>query len=289
MMFIVTATLAQQSSIPKGGDNTIPTSINARFEHIAFNVLDPVAMAKWYTDNLGMKVMRSGPAPAFTTFIADSGKHMMFELTHNTNAPLFEPSKIHFTSIHLAFFTPDIKQMQAQLTAAGARIVDSLRTTSSGDIVITLRDPWGLAIQFVQRMKPMLNFAGLYPEHFAINVADSREKAQWYADHLGMIVMRDGKAPSYGMFIADAGKNMMYELYQNKDVPVVDFSTVSPMSFHIAYIVDNIQAAKDILVAAGAKVAEDVTTLPSGDKVLMLRDPWNQPIQFVNRIQPMIQ
>ena len=33
-------------------------------EHIALNVPDPVAMADWYLDHLGMKLARSGPPPA---------------------------------------------------------------------------------------------------------------------------------------------------------------------------------------------------------------------------------
>lgn len=288
-MLTVIASSAQPSNISKGEKKTAPSSVMARFEHIAFNVPDPVAMAAWYTKNLGMKIMRSGPAPTFTTFVADSGLHMMVEFTHDASVPLFGPAKIHFTSIHLAFVTPDMGKTQKQLVGAGATIVDSLRKNPSGDEVLVFRDPWGLAIQFIRRVNPMLSFAGLYPEHFAINVADSRAKARWYVDHLGMVLMRDVKAPTYGMFIADAGKNMMYELYQYDTIPVVDFSAVSHLTFHAAYMVDDIQSAKDVLVAVGAKVVEDITTLPSGDNVLMLRDPWNQPIQFVKRVQPMIQ
>jgi uncharacterized glyoxalase superfamily protein PhnB len=134
----------------------------------------------------------------------------------------------------------------------------------------------------------MLSFTGLYMEHFAINVADSRVKAKWYTENLNMVIMRDGNAPTYGMFIADAGKNMMYELYQQKDYPVVDFSAVSHQSFHIAFMVDDLEATKDLLLAAGAKVVEDIKKTPSGDSVLMLRDPWDQPIQFVKRINPML-
>jgi catechol 2,3-dioxygenase-like lactoylglutathione lyase family enzyme len=259
-----------------------------RFEHIAFNVPDPVATVKWYTTNLGMKIMRFDGAPTFTTFIADSGMHMMIEFFHNASYPLLEPVKIHNMAIHLAFSTPNIVKTQEMLVAAGATIVDSLRKTASGDQVMTLRDPWGFAIQFVERVKPMLEFSGLYPEHFAINVDDSRAKARWYAENLGMVVVRDGKAPTYGMFIADAAKNMMYELYQNKDIPVVNFDTVSYQTFHIAFMVDDVQVTKDVLVAAGAKVAEDAKKTSSGDTVLMLRDPWGLPIQFVKRVNPML-
>jgi hypothetical protein len=41
-------------------------------------------------------------------------------------------------------------------------------------------------------------------------------------------------------------------------------------------------------VKAGARVIEDVSTTPAGDEIMMLRDPWNLPIQFVKRKEPMI-
>ena len=267
---------------------TTKIDLSARFEHIAFNVPDPSAMAKWYTDNLGMKMMRGSFAPNASAFLADSGMHMMMEILHNIDYPVFESAKIHYTSIHLAFVTSNIIKTQEQLVGAGATVADSLRKTTSGDLVMTLRDPWGLPIQFVERVKPMLEFSGLYPEHFAINVADSREISKWFVKNLGMIVIHDGKAPAYGMFVADAGKNMMFELYQNKDIPMVNFDSVSYQTFHVAFVVHGIQTVKDALVATGAKIAEDMKKTLNGDDVLMLRTPWGLPIQLVKRVDPML-
>jgi uncharacterized glyoxalase superfamily protein PhnB len=259
-----------------------------RFEHVAFNIPDPVAAAKWYHENLGMKIMRSGGAPTFTTFIAGSGENMMMELFHNADFPLLNPATIHHMAIHFAFVTPNIEATIAKLTAAGATIADSLKKTASGDKVVTLRDPWGIPIQFAQRVTPMLAFAGLYPEHFAMNVADSRAKAKWYAENLGFLIIKEGKAPSYGMFISDPDKNMMFELYQQASYPVLNFDSLSYNALHVALMVDDIAAAKDALVKAGAKVAVDLTTTPAGDQVLMLRDPWGQPLQIVKRAAPML-
>jgi glyoxylase I family protein len=260
----------------------------ARFEHIAINLADPVAAAKWYSENLGMKVMRAGAAPTFTTFIADSGEHMMLELFHNADYPLLNPKEINRMSLHLAFSTDDIVAMKTKLVAAGAVVVDTLRKTNSGDQVMTVRDPWGLAIQFVQRVTPMLQFKGTFPEHFAVNVLDSRAKAKWYVDNLGFVIVRDGKAPSYGMFIADSTNDMMFELYQNTECPVLDFTKVSHMATHVAFMVNNLELVKTHLLAAGATLVDDITKSPSGDFVLMMRDPWGEPIQFVKRAVPML-
>jgi hypothetical protein len=42
------------------------------------------------------------------------------------------------------------------------------------------------------------------------------------------------------------------------------------------------------LLTAGATLVEDDKTTPLGDLVLMMRDPWGEPIQFVKRLSPML-
>ena len=127
-----------------------------RPEHIALNVLDPAAMVKWYTENLGMKVMRQGGPPTNTSFIADSGQHMMLELGYNADYPVIDFAKVSHMSIHLAFMVDDISTMKAKLIAAGATVVEDITKTPGGDEVLMMRDPLGLPIQFVKRVAPML-------------------------------------------------------------------------------------------------------------------------------------
>ena len=127
-----------------------------RPEHIALNVLDPTAMVKWYTENLGMKVMRQGRPPTNTSFIADSGQHMMLELGHNADHPVIDFAKVSHMSIHLAFMVEDLSTMKTKLIAAGATVVEDITKTPGGDEVLMMRDPLGLPIQFVKRVAPML-------------------------------------------------------------------------------------------------------------------------------------
>lgn len=259
-----------------------------RPEHIAFNVLDPQAVVKWYVENLGMKVMRAGGPPTYTTFIADSGAHMMIELFHNADYPVLELAKINHMSLHLAFMVGDIAVTEAKLLAAGATTVEDVTTTPSGDKVLMLRDPWGLPIQFVQRVKPMLEPTGVRPEHLALNVSDSRTRAKWFVTNLGMKIVREGGSPTFGMFVSDVKGQMMLELYQNADFPVIDFNKVSYMSIHFASMVPDVSEAKDTLLAAGCTVAEDISKTPAGDVVLIMRDLSGFPLQFVHRVEPML-
>lgn len=124
-------------------------------------------------------------------------------------------------------------------------------------------------------------------EHVAINVEDVKAAAQWWVENLGMKIIRAGDTPPYMTFIGD-GQGSMLELYSNKDIPLPDYASMHPGILHFAfYVDDDIAARRDALIAAGATPVGDITETPAGDKLLFMRDPWNVPLQFVQRKVPM--
>ena len=222
---------------PKNSKNFI-NSEEFRPEHIMFNVPDPVAMVKWYEENLGMIAMSKGVPPTYSTFISDPGKHMMLELGNFADFPKMDLPKVDLNTMHLAFVTDNIKKIKQKLVNAGATVAQDIFKTPGGDMVMVLRDPWGLPIQFVERATPMFKYTGLRIEHLEFNVPDTRAKAKWFADNLNMEIMRRGGAPTYNIFVGDSGHNMMMELNQNKDYPMFDFWKISHMAFHFAFEVN---------------------------------------------------
>jgi uncharacterized glyoxalase superfamily protein PhnB len=58
--------------------------------------------------------------------------------------------------LHIAFMVDDVKGVREKLITAGATPVGDISVTSRGDELAMLRDPWGVAIQFVKRAEPML-------------------------------------------------------------------------------------------------------------------------------------
>ena len=125
-------------------------------------------------------------------------------------------------------------------------------------------------------------------EHFALNVADPVGMAKWYCQNLGMKVLRSAEPPYNTQFIADAGENVTIEVYSNPDIEVPDYASMHPALLHVAFMVDNVKEIRDKLVAAGATVDTDVTVIDNGDELVMLRDPWGVPIQFVKRAEAML-
>ena len=125
-------------------------------------------------------------------------------------------------------------------------------------------------------------------EHVAINVEDPAAMAKWYCENLGMKTVRKGPSPVNMRFISDAGGNMMLELYNNPPDAVPDYPSMNPLSLHIAFMVDDVKSITRKLIAAGASIAVDVNTTPAGDELVILRDPWGVPIQFLKRTEPML-
>jgi uncharacterized glyoxalase superfamily protein PhnB len=125
-------------------------------EHFALQVPDPVAMADWYVKHLGFSVARAGGAPAHAQFLLERSGSVMLEIYRNPRAPVPDYFKHDPLLLHLAFVSDDPGADRDRLVAAGAVIVENLTTSPAGDELAMLRDPWGVAVQLVKRVEPMM-------------------------------------------------------------------------------------------------------------------------------------
>ena len=125
-------------------------------------------------------------------------------------------------------------------------------------------------------------------EHLALQVPDPAAMAAWYIKHLGCSLARSSGEPAFMHFIKDGSGAVMLELYRNPRVPVPNYEAMDPLLLHLAWLSPNPAADRDRLLAAGATLAEDLTTTPAGDQLIMLREPWNIPLQLVKRVKPML-
>ncbi|HLV35565.1 MAG TPA: VOC family protein [Spirillospora sp.] len=125
-------------------------------------------------------------------------------------------------------------------------------------------------------------------EHIAINVEAPNKMAQWLGDHLGMRVVRAMNDANETQFIVDEAGRVVIELYNNPASPMPDYRGMNPLVFHIAFSVDDVAAARERLIAAGATAEGDINTTPAGDQLAFLRDPWGVPLQLVRRSKPML-
>ncbi len=127
-----------------------------KIEHVAYQVPDPVALADWYVEHLGMRVKRATSAPAFARFLADDGDAVMIEVYNNPLVDVPDYRTLDPLKLHLAFRTDDVAATRGRLMAAGATPEGDVVVSGAGDHLAMLRDPWGLAIQLVWRRDPMI-------------------------------------------------------------------------------------------------------------------------------------
>jgi catechol 2,3-dioxygenase-like lactoylglutathione lyase family enzyme len=127
-----------------------------KLEHVALLVAEPVAMAGWYEEHLGMKVVRSGGPPVNARFLADDEEESVLEIYAGT-PPLPAYASMDPLVLHVAFAPADVIATRARLIAAGATPVGDVVMTPDGDHFAMLRDPWGLALQLARRARPLVD------------------------------------------------------------------------------------------------------------------------------------
>jgi len=127
------------------------------FEHVAVNVMDPVAVSDWYVEQLGMSIVRQGEGPVHMRFLADAGGRVVLELYCNPPERVPDYAAQDPQVLHLAFAVSDIAAERERLLAAGATACGPISTTAAGDRLAMLRDPWGLALQLTQRAQRLLS------------------------------------------------------------------------------------------------------------------------------------
>lgn len=126
-----------------------------RIEHFAVQVSSPSKMTAWYEQHLGLKVTRHVGGKADTHFLADDSGRVLLEIYNNPEATLPDYTSMHPLLLHMAFISNDVQSDCDRLIAAGATVVEASFTTSAGDTLAMLRDPWGLAIQLCCRATAM--------------------------------------------------------------------------------------------------------------------------------------
>lgn len=129
--------------------------LRMKIEHTAFNVEEPVLMARWYVEHLGLQVQRRTTDPPYAHFLADDGGTVMIEIYGNKSAPLPDYRSQDPAILHLAFVSPDVAADTARLVSAGATVVADVHQLGD-DTFSMLRDPWGLPLQLVKRSSPMI-------------------------------------------------------------------------------------------------------------------------------------
>ncbi len=125
-----------------------------RMEHVACNVTEPAAIAAWYVEHLGMRIVRRVDGPPFTHFLADASGAMVIEIYHNPLDEIPAYAAMHPLRFHIGFAADDPYAARMALMNAGATFVEE-QYFADGTVLLMMRDPWGLALQLCKRADPL--------------------------------------------------------------------------------------------------------------------------------------
>jgi glyoxylase I family protein len=124
-------------------------------------------------------------------------------------------------------------------------------------------------------------------EHFALNVPDPINMANWYASTVGLTLVKKVLTAPFIHFLADSNGSVLLELYNNTKAPILNYANMDPLVVHLAFVSSNpIQDKTKLLEAGASLVSEQV--LEDGSHIIMLRDPWGLAIQLCKRANPML-
>lgn len=124
-------------------------------EHLALDVADPDTTAAWWCDNLGFTVTARKDDAAHTIFIVDASGRMAIEVYRAQTQPVApDYASMDPLRLHIGFTSKDVDADIERLTKAGATLV--VHEKVPGFEGAMMRDPSGIAIQFVKREKGVL-------------------------------------------------------------------------------------------------------------------------------------
>ena len=126
-----------------------------KLEHFAVNVKEPLAMADWYVEHMGMTIVKQLKDSPYMTFLADDSGQIMIEIYGNPLAVVPDYANQHPLIVHLAFVSENPDEDSQRLQQAGAVELTNDKM-EDGSHLIMMRDPWGLALQLCKRGVPML-------------------------------------------------------------------------------------------------------------------------------------
>ena len=122
-----------------------------KVEHIGLIVRAPIDMGAWYAEHLGFRVVvQNGDNSQGSAWLEDDAGTLLIELGATPTTPPLDFASMAPLQVHLAVASEDAEADSRRLQAAGATFVERC-ASAPGDVILLLRDPWGMAVQLVQR------------------------------------------------------------------------------------------------------------------------------------------
>ncbi|KAL9269840.1 Lactoylglutathione lyase GLX1-like protein [Drosera capensis] len=180
-----------------------PKKDNRRFLHAVYRVGDLDHTIKFYTEALGMKLLRKRDFPdekysnVFLGFGPEES-HFVVELTYNYGVDSYD---IGEGFGHFAIATADVYKLVEKVRSLGGNVSREPGAVKGGNSIIAfVKDPDGYAFELIQR--------GPTPEplcQIMLRVGDLERSIKFYEKAVGLKVLRTIDRPEYKYTLAMLG------------------------------------------------------------------------------------
>eukprot|EP00271_Cylindrocystis_brebissonii_P016137 TRINITY_DN39361_c0_g1_i1.p1 TRINITY_DN39361_c0_g1~~TRINITY_DN39361_c0_g1_i1.p1 ORF type:complete len:384 (+),score=95.90 TRINITY_DN39361_c0_g1_i1:126-1277(+) len=259
-------------------------SDNRRMLHVVYRVGDLDKTIRFYTECLGMKLLRKRDIPeekysnAFLGYGAEES-HFVIELTYNYGKDKYD---LGTGFGHFGVSVEDVAKTVELVKAKGGKVAREAGPVKGGNTVIAfVEDPDGYKFELLQRPST--------PEPFCqvmLRVADLDRSIDFYTKAYGMKLLRKRDNPEYKYTIAMVGygeeenKTAVVELTYNYGVTEY---TKGDAYGQIAIGTNDVYKTGEAIKVAGGKIVREAGPLPGiNTKIVACLDPDGWKTVFVD-------
>ena len=123
-------------------------------EHMAIAATDTAALARWYVDTLGFRIVVDG-GESGTYFVGPPEGAALVEIIKASGSPRHERARNDPGWSHLAFTVTDFDTAIEDLTAKGVTFTNAPSMSGGGDRLAFFLDGDGNVLQIVSRPQPL--------------------------------------------------------------------------------------------------------------------------------------
>ncbi|CAN4094403.1 unnamed protein product [Withania somnifera] len=256
-----------------------------RMLHVVYRVGDLDRTIKFYTECLGMKLLRKRDIPEerYTNAFLGYGpedSHFVIELTYNYGVDKYD---IGSGFGHFGISVEDVSKTVELIKAKGGKVTREPGAVKGGKTVIAfIEDPDGYKFELLER--------GPTPEPLCqvmLRVGDLERSINFYENAYGMKLLRTRDNPDYKYTIAMLGygpedTNAVMELTYNYGVTEYDKGNAYAQ---IAIGTDDVYKTAEAIKLCGGKITREPGPLPGiSTKITACLDPDGWKTVFVDNI-----
>ncbi|KAF0928176.1 hypothetical protein E2562_038088 [Oryza meyeriana var. granulata] len=256
-----------------------------RMLHVVYRVGDLDKTIKFYTECLGMKLLRKRDIPEerYTNAFLGYGpedSHFVVELTYNYGVESYD---IGTGFGHFGIAVEDVAKTVDLIKAKGGTVTREPGPVKGGNSVIAfIEDPDGYKFELIER--------GPTPEPLCqvmLRVGDLDRAINFYEKAFGMELLRKRDNPQYKYTIAMMGygpedKNAVLELTYNYGVKEYDKGNAYAQ---IAISTDDVYKTAEVIRQNGGQITREPGPLPGiNTKITACTDPDGWKTVFVDNV-----